>query len=293
MSRTSWTPASAGGARRWIEAAPVSNSCALPSLAQPPTEADLKALPKLEERLRRRVGVCIHEFGLIADGDRILIGLSGGKDSWALLDLLESLRRRAPIHFELHGVTIDPGFPGYDPDRIAEVCEARAIPHQILPAPIDLMVRKRPEVTPCAMCSRFRRGVLYSHAKANGYNKIALGHHLDDLIETLLLNQFFGGRLSTMPLKLTSDDGGNTVIRPLGTCEEEDLRRFAWLKGYPIVPCGCPLCGASVLESRRAQVKALVEQLRETIPDLKFSMLKAMKNVKPSHLLDARFSHLD
>jgi tRNA 2-thiocytidine biosynthesis protein TtcA len=266
----------------------LSNPCALPSLALPPSPEELLALPKLEERLRRRVGVCIHEFGLIEEGDRILVGLSGGKDSWALLDLLESLKRRAPIKFELFGVTIDPGFPRFNPDRIAEVCEAKGIPHRILPAPIDMMVRKRPEVTPCAMCSRFRRGVLYSHAKEFGYNKIALGHHLDDLIETLLLNQFFGGRLATMPLKLVSDDGGNTVIRPLGTCEEEDLRRFAWLKGYPIVPCGCPLCGASALESRRAQVKALVEQLRETIPDLKFSMLKAMKNVKPSHLLDSR-----
>ena len=131
-------------------------------------------------------------------------------------------------------------------------------------------------------------GLLYSHAKQEGFSKIALGHHLDDLIETLLINQFFEGRISTMPLKLVSDDGGNTVIRPLGTCEEEDLRRYAWLKGYPIVPCGCPLCGASVLESRRAQIKALVATLRESIPDLKFSLLKAMGNVKSSHLLDGR-----
>lgn len=264
----------------------MSNPCALPSLAVPPTETDLKSLPKLEERIRRKVGVCIAEYELIQEGDRILVGLSGGKDSWALLDVLESLRRRAPVRFEVHGVTIDPGFPGYNPDRIAEVCETKSIPHTILGAPIDTMVRKKPEITPCAMCSRLRRGVLYSFAKQNGYTKIALGHHLDDLIETLLINQFFEGRLSTMPLKLVSDDGANTVIRPLGTCEEEDLRRFAWLKGYPIVPCGCPLCGASALESRRAQIKALVTSLRESIPDIKFCMLKAMKNVKASHLLD-------
>ncbi len=266
----------------------MSNPCALPSLALPPSAEELRALPKLEERIRRRVGVCVHEFGLIEAGDRILVGLSGGKDSWALLDVLESLRRRAPIPFQVHGATIDPGFQRFNPDRIAEVCEAKGIPHAILPAPIDTLVRRRPEVTPCAMCSRLRRGVLYSHAQRHGYTKIALGHHLDDLIETLLINQFFEGRLSTMPLKLVSDDGANTVIRPLGTCEEEDLRRLAWLKGYPIVPCGCPLCGASVLESRRAQVKALVAQLRETVPDLKHSMLKAMKNVKTSHLLDGR-----
>lgn len=264
----------------------MSNPCALPSLALPPTEEDLKTLPKLEERLRRKMGVCIAEYGLIEHGDRILVGLSGGKDSWACLDLLDSLRKRAPVKFEVHGVTIDPGFPGYNPDRIAEICERLGIPHEILPAPIDLMVRKKPEITPCAMCSRLRRGVLYTYAKTHGYTKIALGHHLDDLIETLLINQFFEGRLSTMPLKLQSDDGANTVIRPLGTCEEEDLRRFVWLKGYPIVPCGCPLCGASVLESSRAQVKALVANLRESIPDIKYCILRAMKNVKTTHLLD-------
>jgi tRNA 2-thiocytidine biosynthesis protein TtcA len=264
----------------------LSNPCALPSLALPPTDEDLKGLPKLEERIRRKVGVCVTEYELIQEGDRILVGLSGGKDSWALLDVLESLRRRAPIKFEVHGITIDPGFPGYNPDRIADVCEQKGIPHQILPAPIDTMIRKKPEITPCAMCSRLRRGVIYTFAKQHGYTKIALGHHLDDLIETLLINQFFEGRLSTMPLKLRSDDGANTVIRPLGTCEEEDLRRLAWLKGYPIVPCGCPLCGASVLESRRAQIKALVADLRKSIPDLKYCLLKAMKNVKTSHLLD-------
>ena len=264
----------------------MSNPCALPSLALPPTEADLQGLPKLEERLRRKVGVCISEYGLIEEGDRILVGLSGGKDSWALLDLLESLRKRAPVKFEVHSVTVDPGFPGYDPDRIAEVCERMGIPHRILGAPIDTLVRRKPEITPCAMCSRLRRGVIYSFARQNGYTKIALGHHLDDLIETLLINQFFEGRLSTMPLKLVSDDGANTVIRPLGSCEEEDLRRFAWLKRYPIVPCGCPLCGASVLESRRAQIKALVAGLRESIPEIKYCLLRAMKNVKTSHLLD-------
>ncbi len=264
----------------------MSNPCALPTLSLPPTEEELKALPKLEERLRRRFGVCVTEYKLIEDGDRILVGLSGGKDSWACLDLLHSLRRRAPVKFEVHAATIDPGFPGFNPDRIAEACERMQVPHVILPAPIDPLVRKRPETTPCAICSRLRRGVLYTYAKTHGYTKIALGHHLDDLIETLLLNQFFEGRLSTMPLKLRSDDGANTVIRPLGTCEEEDLRRFAWLKGYPIVPCGCPLCGASSLESSRAQVKALVATLRETIPDIKFCMLRAMKNVKTSHLLD-------
>ena len=251
-----------------------------------PTKADLAGLPKLEERIRRKVGVCISEYGLIDDGDRILVGLSGGKDSWALLDVLASLRKRAPVRFEVHGVTVDPGFPGYRPAAIAEVCARMEIPHQILAAPVAATVERRPEITPCAMCARLRRGVIYSFARRNGYTKIALGHHLDDLIETLLINQFFEGRLSTMPLKLRSDDGANQVIRPLGTCEEEDLRRFTWLKGYPIVGCTCPLSDATALDSRRIQIKALVAGLKESIPEIKFCLLRAMKNVKTSHLLD-------
>lgn len=270
----------------------MSNPCALPMFLQPPTEAELKGLPKLEERIRRKVGTAIADYQLIEEGDRILVGLSGGKDSWALVDLLLGLKRRAPIKFEVATVTIDPGFPGFNPDRIAEACEERGIPHEILPAPIDTMVRKKPEITPCAMCSRLRRGVLYTHAKQHGYTKLALGHHLDDLLETLLINLFFEGRMSSMPLKLTSDDGANTVIRPLAYVEEEDLRRFVWLKGYPIVPCGCPLCGASELESRRAQVKGLIRRMRETAPDLKHCMLGAMGNIKLSHLLDRRLLEL-
>jgi tRNA 2-thiocytidine biosynthesis protein TtcA len=134
--------------------------------------------------------------------------------------------------------------------------------------------------------------VLYTHAKEHGFTKIALGHHLDDLLETLLLNLFFEGRLAAMPLRLTSDDGANVVIRPLGTCEERDLQRYAWLKGYPIVPCGCPLCGASALESRRAQAKELIATLQGSIPQIKASMLHALQNVKPSHLLDLDFGAL-
>lgn len=270
----------------------MSNLCALPSLATPPTEEDLKALPKLEKRILRRAGEAIRDYDLIGEGDRILVGLSGGKDSWALLEVLELLRRRAPVRFEVHGITIDPGFPKFDPDRIAEECERRGIPHLILPAPIDQKIRERPEALPCIICSRLRRGVLYSHAKAHGYTKIALGHHLDDLLETLLLNLFFEGKLGTMPVRLTSDDGDNTVIRPLATCEEADLMRYAWLKGFPIVPCGCPLCACSVEESRRKQAKVLIEQLRESIPAVKASMLAALKNVHGSHLLDLRLGAL-
>jgi tRNA 2-thiocytidine biosynthesis protein TtcA len=264
----------------------VSNPCALPSLALPPTEADLKSLPRLEHKLARRLGETNAAYGLIEAKDRILVAVSGGKDSWALLDLLERLRKRAPVAFTVEAVTVDPGFPQFNPDPIAETCERLGIPHHIIPAPIDKMVRSKPEELPCIICSRLRRGVLYSFAKQHGHTKIALGHHLDDLLETLLINLFFEGRLSTMPLRLESDDGANTVIRPLGTCEEKDLQRYAWLRGFPIVPCGCPLCGCSSLESRRKQAKELIAALEPSIPRLKASMLGAMGNVKLSHLLD-------
>ena len=264
----------------------MANPCASPDFTQAPTEYDLKALPNLEERLRRKVGTCIADYQLIEDGDRILVGLSGGKDSWALLDALMHLQRRAPIHFQLQAITVDPGFSGYGLERIAEICAARGIAHTSLLAPIHALVERQPHTTPCAICSRLRRGVIYSYAKQEGFSKIALGHHLDDLIETLLLNQFFEGRLSTMPIKLLSDDRANTVIRPLAYLEEEDLQRYAWLKGYPIVPCGCPFDQANPQDSRRAQIKTLIAQLRRDAPDLKFCMLNAMKNVKTSHLLD-------
>ena len=249
-------------------------------------------LPKLEKQLARRLGDANATYKLIEDGDRILVGVSGGKDSWALLDLLERLRNRAPVKFSVEAVTVDPGFPQFNPDPIAEVCERLGVPHHVIPAPIDKMVRTKPEELPCIICSRLRRGVLYSFAKTHGFTKIALGHHLDDLIETLLINLLFGGRLSTMPMRLVSDDGANTVIRPLGTCEEKDLQRYAWLRGFPIVPCGCPLCGCSSLESRRKQVKELIATLEPSIPQLKASMLGAMGNVKLSHLLDLKLGAL-
>ncbi len=264
----------------------MSSPCALPTLGLPPTEEDRKSLPRLEKRILHRAGEAIQAYNLIEEGDRILVGLSGGKDSWALLEVLTTLQKRAPIRFEVHGITVDPGFPKFDPDRIAEECEKRGVPHHVLGAPIDALVRAQPDSTPCIICSRLRRGVLYTYAKERGFTKIALGHHLDDLLETLLLNLFFEGRLAAMPLRLTSDDGANVVIRPLGTCEEADLQRYAWLKGYPIVPCGCPLCGASALESRRMQAKELISALQGSIPRIKASMLHALRNVKPSHLLD-------
>lgn len=270
----------------------MSGACALPAFQGPPSDADLQELPKLEKRVLRRAGEAIQAYGLIEEGDRILVGLSGGKDSWALLEALELLRRRAPVRFEVHGITVDPGFPKFDPDRIAEVCEAKGVPHHVLGAPIDALIRQRPEATPCIICSRLRRGVLYTFAKERGFTKIALGHHLDDLLETLLMNLFFEGKLATMPVRLLSDDGANTVIRPLAFCEEEDLARFTWLKGYPIVPCGCPMCACSELESRRKQAKALIASLREGIPAVKGSMLSALRNVKPTHLLDLKLGAL-
>ena len=238
----------------------VSNPCTLPSLALPPTEADLRALPRLEKKLARRVGETNAAYNLIEDGDRILVATEWRQGLLGPAGCAGAPAQAGPRDLSGGGRHRGSGFPQFNPDPIAETCERLGILHHIIPAPIDKMVRTQPEELPCIICSRLRRRV-YTFAKQNGYSKIALGQHLDDLVETLLINLFFEGRLSTMPLRLVSDDGANTVIRPLGTCEEKDLQRYAWLRGFPIVPCGCPLCGCSSLESRRKQVKDLIASM--------------------------------
>lgn len=247
---------------------------------------DRNAMARLQQRLRRRVGTAITEYDLLADGDRVLAALSGGKDSWSMLDLLLNLQRHAPIRFEIHAATVDGGFPKFDPNPILKTCAELGVTHHLLPAPIKPVIEAKPEYSPCAMCSRLRRGVLYSFARSHGFSKIALGHNLDDLLETLLMNLFFEGRLSTMPLKLFSNDGTNIVIRPLATCDEQDLREYARLRGYPLVPSGCPLGLCSASENKRVQMKNLIAELHAKAPDLRHCMLRAMKNVKSTHLLD-------
>ena len=245
-----------------------------------------RQLSKLQQRLRRKMGTAVTEYGLLEEGDSVLIALSGGKDSWAMLDLLLNLSRHAPVHFTIRTATVDGGFPLFDPAPIQKKCAELGVSNVILPAPIKPVIESESKHSPCAMCSRLRRGVLYSHMRSEGLTKLALGHNLDDILETLLMNLFYEGRLSTMPLKLFSNDGTVTVIRPMGTCDESDLRDYANLRGYPIVPGGCPLNLCSSPASKRVQMKKLISNLNAEAPDLRRCMLRAMMNVKTTHLLD-------
>jgi tRNA 2-thiocytidine biosynthesis protein TtcA len=232
------------------------------------------------------MGTAVAEYGLIDDGDVVLVALSGGKDSWVMLDMLLGLGRHAPVRFTVRAATIDGGFPLFNLGAIREKCLDMGVPHVALQAPIRPVIEAGPQHSPCAMCSRLRRGVLYSYMKENGLKKLALGHNLDDIMETLLMNLFYGGRLSTMPLKLLNNEETVTVVRPMGTCDESELREYAEMRGYPIVGSGCPLGLCSSPASKRVQMKNLLKGLVTNAPDLRRCMLRAMTNVKTTHLLD-------
>ncbi len=241
---------------------------------------------KLRQTLGKKVGQAIGEFDMIEPGDRIMVCVSGGKDSYALLDLLVSLRRKSPVRFELLAVNVDQGWPGYDTQRIADHLEQTGVDYRMVTenfAPI-VEAKLAPGQTPCSLCSRLRRGVLYNLAVHYGCTKIALGHHMDDFIETLVLNLFYAGQLAAMPAVLRSDDGRNTVIRPLAYVPEEFLVEYAELRRFPVVACGCPSCGLP--GQKRQVVKGLLSTLEASDPGLKNHMLAALKNVKLSHLLD-------
>ena len=244
---------------------------------------------KLEKSLLSHVGRAIRDWNLVENGDRIMVGLSGGKDSYALMHLLDVLRRRAPVHFELVGVNLDQGHPGFDQGVIDGWLKERGFASRMLKEDTySIVLDKIPEgKTYCPLCSRLRRGILYDAAVELGCSKIALGHHRDDLIETLLLNLFFAGQLKAMPAKLRSDDGRNTVIRPLCYAPEEDLAEFAELMKFPILPCD--LCGSQE-NLQRKQIKNLLTTLEAAHPNLKSSLLNALTNVRPTHLLDPRLS---
>jgi tRNA 2-thiocytidine biosynthesis protein TtcA len=246
----------------------------------------------LEARLAKRVTRAIVDHQLVEDGDRVMVGLSGGKDSWALLQILDVLRRRAPIRFSLVAVTIDSGYEGYKHDLIAETCRARGweqrVEHTAIGETMDDILEDG--ATPCSLCARLRRGVLYRLADEVGATKIALGHHADDFIETLLLNLFFGGALKAMPARLRSDDGRHLVIRPLAYVSESEARQYAKSSGLPIVGCCCPACGD--LSFQRQRVKRLLHELEIEHPEIKNSMLRALGNVHPRHLLDRRLNPL-
>src|SRR3954471_2122464 len=246
----------------------------------------------LEARLAKKVTRAITEHGLIEDGDRVMVGLSGGKDSWALLNILDVLRRRAPIAFSLVAVTVDSGYEGYRHDLISATCEQRGweyrIQHTGIGGVMDDLLDAN--ATPCSLCARLRRGVLYRIAKEVGATKIALGHHLDDFVETLLLNLFFSGSLKAMPARLVSDNGEHVVIRPLVFVTESEARTYAKDEGFPIISCCCPVCGD--LSLQRQRVKRLIAQLEVEHPDVKNSMIRAIGNVGTRHLLDKRLNPL-
>jgi tRNA 2-thiocytidine biosynthesis protein TtcA len=243
----------------------------------------------LEKHLLRDVGRAIGEHRLIADGDRIMVAVSGGKDSYALLTLLRALQKRAPVRFELLAVHVDQGHPGYDGRPLTDWLRAGGYPFEVLREDTySVVTEKIPEgKTYCSLCSRLRRGILYTAATRLGCSKIALGHHRDDALETLLLNLFFAGKLASMPARLVSDDGAHVVIRPLIYCAEATLARFAEERAFPILPCN--LCG-SQSQAQRRQIKALLGRMEAEHPQIKQTMLAALGNVNPSHLLDRGLS---
>ncbi len=240
----------------------------------------------LEKRILRKAGRAVTDFRMIEEGDRVLVALSGGKDSWTLLHCLESLRRRAPVAFEVHAVTVHPGFPGFRTEPVEAYCREQGFTHWVEPSRIyEIVEAKRdPGTSYCSFCSRLRRGILYGLAQRRGYTKIALGHHADDLIETLLLSQFFTGEIKSMPPVLRAEDGVNVVIRPLCTVFEEDIRDYAEQRGFPVVCCGCPACG--VEEMKRREVKALLRDLERGHPGIKASMLSSLGRVRRGYLME-------
>ena len=240
---------------------------------------------KLKKRLRREVGRAIADYNMIEQGDRVMVCLSGGKDSFAMLDILRELQRRAPIDFELLAVNLDQKQPGFPENVLPDYLQSEGVPYRILEQDTySLVTEMVPQgKTYCGWCSRFRRGIIYKFAKRNGYNKIALGHHRDDIIETLFLNLFHAGKLKAMPAKLLSDDGENIVIRPLAYCKEVDLIRYAELQAFPIIPCN--LCGSQD-NLQRQVIKEMLNGWQRQFPGRVETIFKSLADVAPSQLLD-------
>jgi tRNA 2-thiocytidine biosynthesis protein TtcA len=247
---------------------------------------------KLTKRIVRLTGQAIGDYGMIADGDRVMVCLSGGKDSYGLLDALMALRGRAPISFDIVAVNLDQRHPGFPEHVLPDYLRSLGIPFHIeVQDTYSIVKRVVPEgETMCGLCSRLRRGVLYRVARELGATKIALGHHRDDILETFFLNLFFGGKMKAMSPKLRSDDGEHVVIRPLAYVTEEDLAAYAELRGFPIIPCD--LCGSQETLQRK-QVKQMLHEWEKRHPGRIESMFRALGNVAPSHLMDRRLFDFD
>ena len=240
---------------------------------------------KVAKRLRRLVGKAIADFDMIGEGDRVMVCLSGGKDSYALLDILLALREKAPVSFDIVAVNLDQKQPGFPADVLPDYLRSRNVPFHIEEQDTYSVVKRViPEgKTMCSLCSRLRRGILYRVASELGATKIALGHHRDDILETFFLNLFYAGKLKSMPPKLVSDDGRHVVIRPLAYCEERDLEAYAQEKAFPIIPC--TLCGSQE-NLKRKEVKAMLREWEKKHPGRVETIMTSLQYATPSHLLD-------
>jgi len=241
---------------------------------------------KLQKRLRREMGQAIADYNMVEDGDRIMVCLSGGKDSYTMLDILLNLKQSAPINFDILAVNLDQKQPDFPEHILPDYLSSLGVDYHVIEQDTYSVVKRVvPEgKTTCGLCSRMRRGALYAYAEEHGYNKIALGHHRDDIVETFFLNMFHGGQLKAMPAKLKSDNGKHIVIRPLAYAREKDIEEFSQLKGYPIIPCN--LCGSQD-SLQRVQMKKMLTTWDREFPGRVETIFNSLKNIRPSQLLDS------
>ncbi|NVK88964.1 MAG: tRNA 2-thiocytidine(32) synthetase TtcA [Gammaproteobacteria bacterium] len=257
-----------------------------------PAKKDKTNQNKLQKKLRRNVGQAIADFNMIEDGDRIMVCLSGGKDSYTMLDILLNLQKHAPVNFELIAVNLDQKQPGFPEQVLPQYLESIGVDYHIIEEDTYSIVKEKvPEgKTTCALCSRLRRGIIYHWAETHQITKIALGHHREDIIETLFLNMFFGGKMKSMPAKLLSDDGKHVVIRPLAYCREKDIERYSEMKGFPIIPCN--LCGSQENLQRKV-IKEMLKDWDRRFPGRIESIFNSLRNVASSHLLDTELYNFE